>query len=79
MLGFFLTRYGILAIALVASMVGFQIWKVNYGMQKKEEGRKEVIVNSQVEGKKINAKAKKARDATPATNALDELRRDYSR
>ena len=79
MLAFFLTRYGLMALALVFSITGFQIWKVTYGMKKKEEGRVEVVEKSKVEAKKLNEKVKKAtRDITP-DNADSQLRKQYSR
>ena len=79
MLAFFLTRYGIAALALIFSVIGFQAWKVTYGMKKKEEGRAEVVEKSKVEAKKLNEQVKKAtRNITP-DNADSQLRKQYSR
>lgn len=62
MISFFLSRYGMMSIALLVSVVGFQAWKVQYGYLKKEEGKAIVIEQSKTEGKKLNVEAKKRSD-----------------
>lgn len=79
MLGFFLTRYGMAAIALVLSLVGFQAWKLHYGYQKKQEGKTEVITQSKVEAKKLNEQVRKDRSTINPDTAASELLKRYRR
>lgn len=76
---FLLSRYGIAAIALLLSLVGFQAWKLHYGHVKKEQGRQEVVQNSKEQGAKINAKIKKSLSGITDDSANSELRKRYSR
>ena len=61
-MGFWLSRYGLMLIALITSVVGFQGWKLHYKHKIVAETKQEIIVDSTKEGVKKNEKATKVRE-----------------
>ena len=63
---------------LAVAVIGLAALKA-YGLQQQHVGKEKVIEKSQIEGQKLNEKAKKARDRSNVPTAATELLRQYPR
>lgn len=76
MLGFLFSRFGLAAMALVALLIGHQVYKVHY----KNVGKQEVIQESTKELEKLGAKSKEARKRVDTDDKyFDRRLRQYCR
>jgi hypothetical protein len=75
MLGFLLSRYGLYVLAIVASLIGWQAFKIHY----MHKGETKVIERSEKEAKKINEKVTKRTSRISTDAAAKRLFSDYHR
>lgn len=79
-MGFWLSRYGLTLIALITSVGGFQVWKLNYKHKIQHETKAEITDTSKKEGKKLNDQATKARaKSLSLDDPTKRLRKQYCR